>query len=265
MAKTIQTGAKTNLKNFQNFSWWLGGIDVSSQNLDSFNGYIKGISRLFLHKPPHYMNVIYPQLTKNFKTYMEAGFTRIDGIGDIDVEFVDYEGGFAGQRYSTVSLARDTTEEITVSAYELSGSPLREYVDTWVSGVRDFRSGVAHYHGALQSGAVNHYGEINHTCEFIYTAMDPTALHLEYTCLLAQGFPGRVEKSHLNFETGDRGNVLYEIPFRIKLYESPVINDVGNWYLAASRVDYNYLNYNPNITQAAVNANAITYGNSSGN
>lgn len=264
MAKTIQSGALTNNKSFQDFSYFLGGIDTTDQNLDKFTPFIRGVARLFLHKPPHYMNVLYPEKTKNFKTFLEAGSTRVDGINDIDVEFVDFEGGFAGQRFSNVSLAKDTTEEITITMHELSGSPLREYVETWVTGVRDPRSGIAHYHGAIESGLVT-YGEINHTSELIYTNMDPTARHIEYSAMFAHAFPTRVEKSHFNYDTGNRDKVEFELPLKIEKYESPAINDIGSWYLAASKVEYNYLEFKPAITQADVKDRALSYGNSSGN
>lgn len=259
MAKTIQTGAKTNTKSFKDFSYFLGGIDVTDQNLDKFTPYIRGVSRIFLHKPPHFMNVMYPEKTKAFKTFVEAGYTRIDGIGDIDVEFVDFEGGFAGQRFSQPSLSRDATDTVTITVFELTGSPLREYIDTWVTGTVDPRSGITHYHGAIKSGKVK-YGVINHTAEFIYEALDPTGLELEYCALLANAFPGRVSKAHLNYESGDRSNVPYDIELRIHKYESPAINDIGVWYMEASQVEYNYLEFKPNITQDSVNNNAVSYG-----
>ena len=143
-ARTIQTNIKANTKSFENFSYFLGGIDVTHQNLDQFTPYIRGVSRIFLHKPPAFMLAMYPDMTRRFKTYLETGYTTIDGIGDISVDFTDFEGGFAGQRFSTVMLARDDTESVTISVYELSGSPIREYLDTWVTGVRDIQIGRAH-------------------------------------------------------------------------------------------------------------------------
>jgi len=262
-AKTIQTGAKTNSKSFKDFSYFLGGVDVTDQNLDKFTPYIQGVSRIFVHKLPVFMDIMFHDKSTAFKTFIEAGYTRIDGIGDISVEFVDFEGGFAGQKFSNVSLARDDTDTVTISCYELTGSPLREYLDTWVTGVRDLRSGIAHYHGAIKQGVT--YGEINHTAEFIYTTMDPTGLELEYSCMLAHCFPTKVSKSHLNYEKGNRDNVLMDLEFRTTKYESPAINDVGKWYLDASQVEYNYLNFSPNITKDQVATNAIAYGNGSGN
>lgn len=262
--RTIQSGAKSNSKNFQNFSYFLGGIDDTHQNLDKFTPYIPGVSRIFMYKVPYFMNIMYPNRTKNFKTFIEAGYTSIQGIGDMSVDFTEFEGGFANQKFSTVASVTEGSESLQISVYELTGSPIREYLDTWITGVRDPRSGIAHYHGAIKSGNVT-YGEINHTAEWIYTTMDPTGLDLEYTCMWAHAFPQSVPKSHLNYSSGDRDKVQMELDFRATKYESPAINEVGAWYLEASSVEYNYLNFNPNITQEQVKMNALQYGNSSGN
>lgn len=261
MANTIQTGIKNNTKDYSNFSYFLGGIDVTHQNLDQFTPYIQGVSRIFLYRPPYFMQVQYPEQTRRFKTLIETGFTRIDGIEDITVEFVDFEGGFAGQKFSNVSLARDDTDTLTITVYEQTGSPIREYIDTWITGVRDPRSGIAHYHNAL----VDHkdlvtYGEQAHTAEFIYLTLDPTGKDIEYACMFAHAFPTKVPKGHLNFEAGNRGNVQMDLEFRVTKYESPAINQVAKWYLELSQVNYNYLNFTPNITQNDVKNAAINYG-----
>ena len=218
-----------NTKSFENFSYFLGGIDVTHQNLDKFTPYIRGVSRIFLHKPPTFMNKLDSQMTKAFKTYLETGYKAVSGIADIDVEFTTFEGGFAGQNFQTVQLARDNTESVTISVYELAGSPIREYLDTWVTGVRDPRSGIAHYHGLCEkyfNGDTANglpYAEINHTAEFIYTTYDPTGLALEYACMFAHCFPRRVPKDHLNYESGNRDNVQMDIEFSTEKYESPAI------------------------------------------
>ncbi len=267
MANTIQTNIKSNDKSFENFSYFLGGIDVTHQNLNQFTPYIKGVSRFFLHKPPAFMNVAFPVLTKNFKTYIETGYTSVTGFGDVSVEFTDFEGGFSGQRFSNVSLARDDTDSITVSVYELTGSPIREYLDLWVTGVRDPRSGVAHYHGVLgnDTGQVS-YGEINHTAEFIYVNLDPTARDAEYVALLAHAFPTKVPKAHLDFNAGERDNAKIDLEFRVTKYESPSINQIGNWYVENSKVNYNYLDFDPNVTGKGFNNyDTYDYGTGTGN
>lgn len=257
--KTTQTGIRNSVASFNNFSYFLGGIDVTSQNIDQFTPYIRGVSRIFLHKPPTFMNIkgTYEDETTRFKQYLETGYTTVDGISDISVEFVDFEGGFNGQRFSNVSMARDDTDTITIAVYELAGSPVREYIDTWVTGVRDIRSGIAHYHGKIADGSIG-YKEGNHTAEMIYTNMDPTGLLCEYVCMFAHVFPTKVPKNHLNYEKGNRDNALLDLEFKVSKYESPAINSIGTWYLENSQVNYNYLDFDPTIGEQAV-SNYSTY------
>ncbi|WP_301067476.1 hypothetical protein [uncultured Duncaniella sp.] len=250
LRQTIQTGSGDhvlrNEKSFQNFSYFLGGIDVTDQNLNQFTPYIRGVSRIFVHKLPPFMNQLYPDMSKRFKSYLETGYTSVDGIGDITVDFTDFEGGFAGQRYSTVSMSHDETENVTVQVYELSGSPIREYLDTWITGVRDPRSGIAHYHGIFDlAGNTISYGERNHTMEMFYVNLDPTARQIEYVAMFAHMMPTRVPKAHLNYEKGNHDNAQLDLEFRTTKYESPAINDIGYWYIQNSKVDYNYLDFNP--------------------
>ena len=264
---TIQSNIKSNTKSFDKFGYFLGGIDVTHQNLDMFTPYIRGVSRIFLHKPPAFMQERFPDMTRRFKTYLETGYTSLDGIGDITVDFTDFEGGFAGQRYSTVSLSRDETENITIQLYELTGSPIREYLDTWITGTRDPRSGIAHYHGVIAEKGADYYSEKNHTAEMFYVNLDPTAINIEYCCMFAHMFPTRVPKAHLNYEKGNRDNAQLDIEMRCTKYESPAINNIGAWYIANSNVNYNYLDFDPNVTVKGAGFNSgytYDYGTGSG-
>ena len=264
---TIQSNIKSNTKSFDKFGYFLGGIDVTHQNLDMFTPYIRGVSRIFLHKPPAFMQERFPDMTRRFKTYLETGYTSLDGLSDISVDFTDFEGGFAGQRYSTVSLARDETENITIQLYELTGSPIREYLDTWITGTRDPRSGIAHYHGVIAEKGADYYSEKNHSAEMIYVNLDPTAINIEYCAMFAHMFPTRVPKAHLNYEKGNRDNALLDCEFRTTKYESPAINNIGAWYIANSNVNYNYLDFDPNVTVKGAGFNSgytYDYGTGSG-
>lgn len=259
MAITIQSGIKNNRKDFQNFCYWLNGVDVTDQNLDKFTPYIRGVSRIFLYKAPPFLNKSgsgYEELTKNFRSMIETGYTRIDGIQDTTVETVEFEGGFNGQKFRNVSSSTNDTDTITISVYEQTGSPIREYMDLWVNGMRDQRSGIAHYHNTEGID----YGEKNHTAEFIYCTMDPTGKKIEYACMFAHAFPLKVPKSHLNYESKNRDNVLMDLEFAVQLYESPAINAIANYCLANSQVEYNYLNFTPNMANVP-NFNTYSSGN----
>ena len=267
---TIQTGSeefgsetnkvlRKNRKNFNNFAYFQSGIDVTQQSLDQMTPYVPGISLLFMHRTPLFMEKAYKDMTANFKSYIETGFKSVQGIGDLSADFIDIEGGWAAQKFSNISLVRDDTDEITIELYEQTGSPVREFIETWMTGVRDPRSGVAHYHGAFDMDTDSvEYSEKNHTCEFIYMDLDPTARFIEYACMFAHCFPTKVPKSHLNYQSGQRGEVLMDLGFKVTKYEGRYINDIAAWYLAQNKLSYNYLDFNPN-RKAGHNDQCIDY------
>lgn len=254
----------TNDKNMSQFSYFLGGVDVTHQNLNQFNPYIRGYARLFVYRSPLFMEKAFPDLTNRFKSYLETGFRTVSGIGDLSVEFVDFEGGFGSQRFSNPGSTSDDTNEIQISLYELSGSPIREFIETWISGVRDPRTNVAHYHGVLAGpgeditdGKVS-YSEANHSAELIYYTMDPTCTRIEYACMLAHCFPTGSPRDHLNFESNSHTEAEYQITLRCTKYESRYINDIAAFYLMADTIKYSYLDFNPNISRADVESAMAT-------
>ena len=247
---TLQTGVdvasehmKHNTKNFNNFSYFLQGIDVTQQNLDQMTPYVPGVARFFMHTTPYFMANQYPEMTTNFKSYIETAYKSVEGIGDLDASFIDIEGGFAAQKFSNISSVTDSTDEITVQLYEQTGSPVREYLETWMTGARDPRSGIAHYHGGIDAGI--EYSEKYHTAEFVFYDLDPTARKIEYACMFAHAFPTKVGRSHLNYTSGSRGEVVMDVSFKVTKYEGQYINDLAAYYLIKDKLTYNYLKFNP--------------------
>lgn len=146
----------TNDGDYSKFSYFLTGVDVTSQNLDQMNPFIRGYARLFMYKKPYFMEKAFPDLTNRFKSYIETGFRSVSGIGDIQVDFTTFEGGYTGQKFETVQIATDQTDTVTIGLYEMSGSPCTEFLTTWITGVRDPRTGIAHYHGNVMGLSLIH-------------------------------------------------------------------------------------------------------------
>lgn len=234
---------KRNTKSYNKFSYFIQGIDVTQKNLDSMTPYVPGISRLFMHTVPEFMRRQFEDMTLSFKSYVETGYKSVTGIGDVSADVITIEGGWAAQSFSNISKVMDDTDEITITLYEQSGSPVREFIETWMTGMRDPQSGVAHYHGALDADPNLEYGEKNHTCEFIYMDLDPTARYIEYACMFAHAFPTRISKSHLNYESGSRSEVQLDIPFKVTKYEGKYVNDLAYYYLGQQKLRYNYLDF----------------------
>lgn len=247
---------KINRKNFNKFSYFIAGIDVTQQNLDQLTPYIPGISRIFMHRTPLFMEVAFEDMTSNFKSLVETGAKSIGGIGDVSVEFTPIEGGFNNQSFQNISKTTDDSNQLSFTLYEQTGSPVREFLETWVTGVRDPRSGIAHYHGAVETPEHTDltkyvpYGEKNHTAEFIYYALDPTAHYLEYACMWAHCMPTTVPKDHYNYNSGDRDAIALNLTFNGTKYESRFINDIAINYIIKDQLEYNYLNFDPDFEGA---------------
>ena len=266
---------RRNTKSYKDLSYFIGGIDVTQQNLDQMTPYIPGISRLFFHTTPLFMQEGFKDLTDNFKSYIETGYKSVSGIEGLQADFVQISGGFAEQSFENISKITDGSNAISVTLYEQTGSPVREFIETWLTGVRDPRSGIAHYHGLVKkpdgSGSVE-YAEKNHTGEFIFYDLDPTAHYLEYACMWAHCFPKGIDKQHLNYQSGSRDVVELSLEFSGTKYESRYINDIAIYYLMQEQLDFNYLNFNPNLDSIytgqkedkAINYNLQLTGKSSG-
>ena len=247
---------KRNSKDYNDFSYFIAGIDVTQQNLDQMTPYIPGISRIFMHRTPLFMELGFKDMTRQFKSLIETGAKAVGGIGDTTVNTTSIDGGFNGQSFDMISKTSDDSNQLSMTVYEMAGSPVRVYLDTWVNGIRDSRSGVSHYHGLVEtpdkeaSNGYIPYSEKNHTAEFIYYTLDPTAHYLEYACMWAHCFPASVPKDHLNFTSGSREGVEMNLNFYGTKYESRYINDIAINYLIKDQLEYNYLNFNPNIKKS---------------
>ena len=254
----------TNDGDYSKFSYFLTGVDVTSQNLDQMNPFIRGYARLFMYKKPYFMEKAFPDLTNRFKSYIETGFRSVNGIGDIQVDFTTFEGGYTGQKFETVQIATDQTDTITIGLYEMSGSPCTEFLTTWITGVRDPRTGIAHYHGNVMGPLDDatekiKYGEKNHTAEFVYLVTDPTGKFIEYACLLAHCFPEKVDRDQYNYDTNSHDATEIEVVLHCTKYESRYINDITAYYLAIDTLKWSYLDFNPNITQEQIAASDTTF------
>jgi hypothetical protein len=241
-AETNKVMSKPVEKNYTEFRQFIGGMDSTNQNLSGFNPLMRGVARIHLYRKPVFMSMQYSKLTETFKQYMETSFRRVDGIGDLTVSFADFEGGFAPRRFSNPIQARDDTDTITISLYEQSGGLVKNFLELWISGVRDPITGLAHYHGLFDKPDIEiEYGEQNHTGEFIYYTLDPTGKRIEYSCMFAHAFPTRVQKGQYNYDSGQRDSVELDCEFNVVKYESKAINDIAYFYLANDIIKQKYL------------------------
>lgn len=254
---TLQSNIKQyNHNDVTDYALFLGGLNATNKSLTQYDPLKTGWARLFVTIMPKFMEVILPVQTKHFKHLLETSFTSVQGIGGYNMEFEAMSGGYTGKQMEIPTLLKDDTSSITISLYEQAGSPVREYIDMWTTGIADPQTGIGHYHGALDNKSANlTYSQANHTAEMFYVQTDPTgrSIGIEYACLLANMVPRSVKKDQFNYEAGQVQIVKYDIEFSCTKYESAQINDIAKRLMDKYQVIQDYLNFNSGYTANDIN------------
>ena len=249
-SRTIQSNIKRNTKDFSEYSLFLGGLDISSKNIDQFDPLRGGYVRIFLVRLPRFMEELDIDMAKRFKHFVEMGFIGVSGIGNTTMEYEAITGGYAGNKFDIPSVCRDETDGVTIRLYEMTGSPIREFVDTWMTGISDPLTGLAHYHGVLSDTLS--YKASNHIMEMFYVATDPTGIQIEYSCMLCNMMPKTVAKQHFEFEPGNHPAVQLDLDMTATRYESPQINEISAALLDKYVILRDYLDFRSGYTSSDV-------------
>ena len=246
--RSLQSNIKNNNKDLTKYSLFLGGLNVKAKALEQYNPLKTGYTRIFVVQMPKFMNRILPIASKNFKHMIEYGFKSIDGIQNLTMEYEAITGGYAGRSFEIPTILKDETNAITIKLQEMSGSPVREYIEMWLSGISDPHTGLCHYHGALdKDSATGNAGmeaiQANQVAEMIYVSTDNTGREIEFACLLSNMIPKVVKRDHYNYESGTHNAVEYDIEFTCTMYTSPDVNEVAKLLLDKYKILTNYLDF----------------------
>jgi hypothetical protein len=252
--RSIQSNIKQNTKDFGEFGLFLTGIDTSMKNIDQFDPLRRGFARLFILRLPRFMELMDADAAKRWKHLIEFGFTTISGIQDTTLETTDVTGGYTGNHFAIPSITKDETNEVTIQVYEFAGSPVREFIDTWMTGISDPLTGISHYHGMISEDC--EFKASNHVMECIYVCTDPTGRPdcIEYACMFSNMMPKTVKKDHFNYESGQHDAVQYDINFTASKYESPQINEIAKALLTKYVILSDYLNFTSGYSVAQINS-----------
>lgn len=247
---TLQSNIKQNNKDLTQYGLFLGGLNATHKSLAQIDPLRTNYGRIFFVRMPKFMEVILAEKTKYFKHLLEYGFTDIEGLNNPTLEMEQLTAGYNGKQMDVASIARDDTNEITVRLYETAGSPVREYLNMWISGISDFMTGLGHYHGAMDFDETLTYSQANHIAEAIYVQTDPTGREtgIEYACLLTNMMPKSVKTDHFNHDAGSHPIVQMDIPFSCVKYESPDINIIAKKLVGKYKILTNYMNFKSGYT-----------------
>lgn len=239
--QTIQTGIKqASANDMTKYALFMGGTNVTNEVLRCYDPLKTGYARIFMVKRPVFLVDTMQSKVNRFKHILEYGNTAIQGLNDVTVNFNSIQGGYVGKSFEIPSVAQDETTSFSINVYEFSGSPVREVIHSWINGVSDLLTGLAHYNGA--SASIDRI-QANQTAEFIYVNTDNTGEKIEYACLLANCFPRGINTDAFNYTSGEHNLVETNIEFSCTKYESIQINKVAARLLSKYKILTNSLNF----------------------
>lgn len=261
-AITIQQNIKSHNDNeLTKYSLFLGGLDVTHDVLSSYDPFIGGKARLFMTRMPAILidptNGI-PDKARKFRHILEYANTGVSGINDIDVDSEPFTGGYAGRSFQIPTIARQNTNQFSVTTYEFSGRLMGEVLHWWISAVMDLQTGFATYHGVQLP-----VKQSNHTAEFVYVVTDRTGRNsvpdgkggyisgIEYVCMFCNCFPTNIQMDYLNYRAGEANFAELTINFTCTMYDAPQINTIGGQLLDKYQILMDSMDFCPkfNINQ----------------
>lgn len=248
LGKSLQGNIREFDQNMTKYALFMGGLNAKHDALKQYSPYVTGFTRIFMTKMPRFMDLMYPNKTKQFRHLVEYGFVSFDGIQNLNLEFAQMTGGYNATSLDVATTSKDDTNEVTIKVFEFSGSPVREYMELWITGISDHKSGLAHYHGALDHGI--RHAQHNHTAEMFVVNTDATGRHdgVESVVFLANMMPKTVKKDHFNYQAGSHEIVEMDLTFSCVPYYSSQINDVGRALIGKYNILRDYLDYKSGYT-----------------
>ena len=178
-------------RNVTEYTLMKGVTDFS--NLKQFDLFESGYSFLTVVSVPRFMQLLAAQDTKikNLQDgvvhIMEGEFRGLDGIPDIQADSGTITNG-ANELQLINNVTMDTSIQVSMSFYERSGSLITNYLNYYLTGIKDPYSKAKTYHGLIGS-SVTDPGPDYGVFTFLYYVTDNTMRNIEKAYLLANAQP----------------------------------------------------------------------------
>lgn len=229
------------------------GTGVSAATTDFFNGhvpmnntshdpYISGYAFIVWLDVP-----IWIPNRDDFKLLSQKNFKAFSGISDITMGTAAITAGFtANESHYAKDITKNSDFTLKYTAH--SGSPLDKSYNSWVSGIRDPKTGIATY--CKEAGL--DYHSSNHTGVLLYVVTRPDAdnfdkKNIEFAALYTKVMPTKIALAHFNFEAGNHDPSELEQEFKAYMHIGPKVEEFAAGYLAGKVYNFSTENNFTNI------------------
>lgn len=195
-------------KDLRKYTLMRGAPDFAK--VEMWNEYESGYGYLVVVKIPTFLEklaekdeTIYAPLIENYKRVLEYEFKGIDGIDDITAETGTIDMGNNNSLQFINKVTMQSSSNFSMRYTEKSGALLTKVHELFLTGIKDGRTQVKHYHGLLQTGDIAEAGYENETFSFMYLVTDNTFTKLEKCYYIVAAQPTKAETSIYNYTKGE--------------------------------------------------------------
>lgn len=202
-------------------------------NLKQFDVFESGYSFITVVAVPKFMDILASKDTRvrnlqdGFTHIIEGEFRGLSGIPDITADAGTLTNG-VNEMQLINNVTMDTSIGVEMTFWERSGSLITNYLNYYLTGIKDPYSKAKTYHG-LVGNEVLDPGADYETFTFLYYVTDNTCRKIEKAYLLANAQPTAAPNSQLY--NSQRGQIDFQ-EINVTFNCFPIIGDQVNKYAA---------------------------------
>ena len=181
-------------------------------NLKQFDVFESGYSFLTVVGVPDFMtqlgarNAAVKNLQDGVVHIMEGEFRGLSGIPDITADAGTISNG-NNEMMIINNVTMDTSITVEMTFWERSGSLITNYLNYYLTGIKDPYSQAKTYHGLIEDGSITDPGADHEVFTLLYYVTDNTCRKLEKAYLLANAQPTSVPMGTVYNST--RGDITF--------------------------------------------------------
>lgn len=206
---------------------WKGVPQLTEEQMKAFEAAYTGHQFFFIIDIPRFMSQgIYKdrnlhQQIRNLKSIIERASVGFSGFSPITAEFDTQEDG-NGRKMSHMTRVYKEQTDISLRLHEFAGLPVKNAIESWLTGVYDPYSEHGNYHGNL--GIPGGWCTANHTMSMLVVQVDPSWTEIQDAAYYFNMMPTEVPFDHFQWTKGEHTIVQdYDLQFNCNEFRGPSI------------------------------------------
>lgn len=224
-------------RNLLNSRLWKGVPQLTEDQIRSFEPAYTGHQFLFVINVPKFMTTGYYEnknlhaQMKNLKSVIERASTSFSDGAEITAQFDNQDDG-AGRKMSHMVNVTHEQNDITIRLHEFAGLPVKNALESWLTGVYDINSQHGNYFGNL--GIPGGWCTANHTMSLLVVQTDPSWTEIQDAAYYYNMMPNNVPFDHWNWTKGESQIVQdADITFNCNRLRNPAVMYAAEKYMNA--------------------------------